>query len=283
MSVGPLVSGGLVAVTSPDAAYWVNSVSFLCSFALVVRIPARALQAERALSRGHWRDLADGFDLVRRSRPLLTVLLTWSTAMFATSGINVAEVVLAKVVFDAGDFGFGLMVAASGLGLAVGSFAVGSLIERRGIRVVYPSALLLMALAVAGAAASPSIWIAAACAVLLGIGNGAAVVSNALLVQRGAPDRFRGRAFTVLMASTQICVAIGILIAGRLTDEFGARWVWGYAAVILLASTVIAWRLVRRVEDVSGEGAARGAAGTPLETATGATTSIKAVAATDAD
>lgn len=283
MTVGPLASGALVAATTPDAAYWVNAVSFLCSFALVARIPARDLQAERALSRGHWRDLADGFDVVRRSRSLLTVLLTWSTAMFATSGINVAEVVLAKVVFDAGDFGFGLMVAASGLGLAVGSFLVGSIIERRGIRVVYPTSVLLMAVAVAGAAASPSIWSAAACAVVLGMGNGGAVVSNALLVQRGAPDRLRGRAFTVLMASTQICVAIGIVVAGRLTDAFGARWVWAYAAVILLGCTVIAWRLVRGVADAPMAGATRGAAGTPLETTTGASPSIKPVAAADVD
>ena len=30
--------------------------------------------------------------------------------------MNVAEVVLAKKVFDAGDFGYGLLVAATGLG-----------------------------------------------------------------------------------------------------------------------------------------------------------------------
>jgi MFS family permease len=249
ITVGPLVSGVLVAAASPDVVYWINSVSFLASFALVLRIPSRMLQAEQALTRGHWRDLAEGFDLVRRSRPLLTVLATWCTAMFATSAINVAEVVLAKVVFDAGDFGFGLMVGAAGVGLTVGSFAVGSAIDRRGIRAVYPASLALMAIGVAGAAMSPSIWTAAACAVVLGIGNGGAVVSNALLVQRGAPDRLRGRAFTVLMASTQVCLGVGMIVAGRLTDAFGARWVWGYAAAIALVAAAVAWRLTRTIPE----------------------------------
>jgi MFS family permease len=135
---------------------------------------------------------------------------------------------------------------------------------------------------VGGVAASPGIGSAAACAVILGLGNGAAVVSNALLVQRGAPDRLRGRAFTVLMASTQICVAIGIIVAGRLTDAFGARWVWGYAAVILFGCAVIAWRLARALADAPTERGTRGAAGTPIETATGATP-IKRVAAADVD
>jgi MFS family permease len=275
ITAGPLASGVLVAATSPDAAYWVNAASFLVSFALVLRIPARMLQSERAITRGHWHDLADGFTLIRRSRALLTVLVTWNTAMFATSAINVAEVVLAKVVFDSGDFGFGLLVAASGLGLTIGSFGVSSAIERRGIAKVYPVSLVLMALGVGGAAASPSVWIAAAFAVVLGIGNGGAVVSNALLVQRGAPDRLRGRAFTVLMASTQISVAIGLIVAGRLTDAFGARWVWGYAAVIALVASVVGWRLSRGISEAAAdEEPAPLVAGTPVEAAVGAPAAI---------
>ncbi len=284
ITVGPLVSGLLVAATSPDAAYWVNAASFLVSFGLVLRIPARLLQTERALTRGHWRDLADGFDLVRRSRALLTVLLTWNTAMFATSAINVAEVFLAKDVFHAGDFGFGLLVAASGLGLTFGSFGVSSVIEQRGIATAYPASLVLMAVGVGGAALSPSIWMAAAFAVVLGIGNGGAVVSNALLVQRGAPDRLRGRAFTVLMASTQVCVGIGLIVAGRLTDAFGARWVWGYAAVIALVASVIGRRLALGVSEAAvEEQPAPFAGGTPVEKATGAGTGIASSAVAEAD
>jgi MFS family permease len=284
ITVGPLASGLLVAATSPDAAYWVNAASFLISFSLVLRIPVRMLQTGRALTRGHWHDLAEGFDLVRRSRPLLTVLLTWNTAMFATSAINVAEVVLAKEVFDAGDFGFGLLVAASGLGLTFGSFGVSSVIERRGIATAYPASLALMALGVGGAALSPSIWSAAAFAVVLGIGNGGAVVSNALLVQRGAPDRLRGRAFTVLMASTQVCVGIGLIVSGRLTDAFGARWVWGYAAVIALMASAVAWRLTRGISAAPlDRQPAPLLSGTPIEKATGAASVIAPSAAAEVD
>ena len=41
--------------------------------------------------------------------------------MLATAGANVAEVVLAKETFDAGDFGYGLLVGVTGIGLALGS------------------------------------------------------------------------------------------------------------------------------------------------------------------
>ena len=61
-----------------------------------------------------------------------------------------------------------------------------------------------------------------------GTGNGAAVVCNALLVQRGAPDELRGRAFTLLMSSNYVVLGIG-MIAATLTDELGPRTVWAIA------------------------------------------------------
>ena len=65
---------------------------------------------------------------------------------------------------------------------------------------------------------------------LAAFGNGAAVVCNALLVQRGAPDELRGRAFTVIMSSNYALLGVGMAAAGPLTDAFGARWVWGGAS-----------------------------------------------------
>ena len=52
---------------------------------------------------------------------------------------------------------------------------------------------------------------------LSGIGNGIALVCNALLVQRGAPDRLRGRVFTVLMSSNYAVLGLGMIVAGPLT------------------------------------------------------------------
>jgi protein-S-isoprenylcysteine O-methyltransferase Ste14 len=65
-----------------------------------------------------------------------------------------------------------------------------------GTAFVYPLALMLMAAATLVVAVSPNIWVAAAAMAFSGIGNGAAFVINVLLVQRGAPDAVRGRAFS---------------------------------------------------------------------------------------
>jgi MFS family permease len=242
----PLLGGVLVAVSSPDVAYWINAVTFLVSAALLARIPHRLLQAARAESRGHFRDLIEGTSLVVRSAALLAVLVTWNLFMFASAGVNVAEVVLADVSFDSGAFGFGLLVGATGAGLVLGSFVAAAWLERWALPNVYGASIALTAVGIGCAAIAPSVWVAAAFVVVLGFGNGAAVVCNALLVQRGAPDHLRGRAFTVIMSSNYALLGLGMAIAGPLTDLVGPRWLWGGAAVVAAVAAVLGFTLTRR-------------------------------------
>ena len=58
--IGPVVGGLMLTTWSPSVPYAVNAVTFLVSAVLVSRIPDRALRSEESLTRGHWRDVADG-------------------------------------------------------------------------------------------------------------------------------------------------------------------------------------------------------------------------------
>ena len=247
-AIGPLLGGALVAASGPDLAYWVNAGTFLVSALLLSGIPARVLQAGTAETHGHWRDLLEGFTFVLRTQALVTVLVVWSVFMLASAGINVAEVFLAKDTFDSGDFGYGLLVGATGLGLVLGSLAAGPLLDRHPLARVYPGSLFLVALAVAAGAVAPNVWIAAGCVLVVGAANGAAVVCNALLVQRGSPDVLRGRVFTVLMSSSFGVLALGMVVSGPLTDAVGPRWVWAAAAALAALSATLALLMTRRAQ-----------------------------------
>lgn len=245
--LGPLAGGVLVAVSNPDWAYGMNAVTFLVSAVLILRIPAHLLQVAQAATEGHWRDVAEGLKLIGGSRALLTVLIAWNVSMLGNAGINVAEVALAKVSFHAGDFGFGLMLASAGFGLVFGSLRVGSMVDRRDLAKVYVTGLAMMATGIGAAAVAPNVWIAALCVVISGAGNGIALVCNALLVQRGAPDRLRGRVFTVLMSSNYAVLGLGMAAAGPLTDEFGARWVWGASACLTVVAALVGYLFARGI------------------------------------
>jgi MFS family permease len=266
-ALGSIAGGALVAVSSVDVAYWLNACSFLISAVFLLGIPHQLLQATPAASRGHWADLKDGFSVVLRSRALLTVLIAWNVAMVHNAAVNVAEVRLAFRAFDAGQFGLGLMMGMAGVGLAVGAYLAGAWIERRGLANVYGASLGLMAVGIGLAAVAPNVWVAAACVVISGAGNGAAVVCNALLVQRGAPDQLRGRAFAVLMSSNVAMLTIGMIAAGHFTDVYGPRWVWGVAAVTAALAGAIGYVLARGAGAAAGEQARAEELPVPVPTA----------------
>jgi MFS family permease len=250
-TVAPIIGGALVAAAGPDVAYWINGVSFLVSASLLLRLPAAKLQGALAVSRGHFHDLKDGFARVIHTRPLLTVLVVWTIALGAVASTQTAQVFLAKDSFDAGDFGYGLIFGCIGLGLAVGSFGAGSWVERHSVGTVYAASILVQAIGVAAAAVAPNVWVSLPCFVLAGVGNGAAVVCNSLLVQRGAPDAFRGRVFTVIMSVNYLVYGLGFVIAGPLTDSVGPRWVFGGVGIVLAFTSVVAYALARGGEQAS--------------------------------
>jgi MFS family permease len=244
-TVAPIIGGALVAASGPELAYWLNGASFLVSALLLLRLPADRLQGALAVSRGHLRDLKDGFARVLRTRPLLTVLVVWTLALGAVASSQTAQVFLAKDAFNAGDFGYGLIFGCIGLGLAVGSFAAGTWLERRPVGSVYSASILMQAIGLAAAAVAPNVWISLPCFVLAGIGNGTAVVCNSLLVQRGAPDAIRGRVFTVIMSVNYAVYGLGFVIAGPLTDSVGPRWVFGGVGMVLAFASLVAYALSR--------------------------------------
>lgn len=246
-AIAPLVGGALVAASGPDLAYWVNAASFAVSALLLARVEGRLLQSDRPLSRGHWRDLLGGVALLRSSYPLLVVFVVWNLAMVSNGGVNVAEVVLAKETLHGGAFGYGMMWGASGLGLVLGGSVLARSAVRRPIAAVYPASIAVFALGIGIAAVAPSIWVAVAAMVLCGLGNGAAVVANITLVQRGAPDSLRGRAFTVIMSVNFAIQGFAMLAAGPLTDRYGARWIWGGSAALLGVAAAVAHLMSRRL------------------------------------
>jgi MFS family permease len=250
-AAGPILGGVLVAAAGPHTAYWINAVSFIVSAGLLAGIPGRLLQVVAAETHGHLRDLRDGFAFVMRSSPLRAVLIAWTVALGAIAAINTTEVFLAKDSFSAGDFGYGLLFGSIGVGLAIGSLAAGRVVERRPIAYVYGGGIGLTAVGFAVAAVAPNVWVAAVCCLVGAVGDGVAVVCNSLLIQRGAPDDVRGRAFTIIMGITYAASAFGYVGGGLLNDTYGPRWVWGGSAALLGVSGLLAYVLARGVPSPS--------------------------------
>jgi MFS family permease len=242
---GPVVAGAVIGAGGTHLVYWINAATFLYSALLIVRIPAHLLQSEQGITRGHWRDLREGMGEFARSRPLLTTLVALGFAVIATGFINVSEVFLATHSLHAHAFGYGLLWGASGAGLVVGSLVVSTFVEDHRPLAVYPFLFLPWALGALIAAVSPSIWVAALAMVVCGFGNGLAFPMTVVIVQQNAPDRIRGRVFSVIISAHYAILGVAFAIGGLLTQDYGARWVYGAAAALIFAGSLSAAALGR--------------------------------------
>src|SRR5262249_44860385 len=244
-TLGPILGGALTAAASPDVVYWINAGTFAFSALLLLRVPSRLLQSEQAITRGHWRDLVEGLRAFRRGSATFAALFSFGFAMLAIGLINVAEIFLAERALHRGAFGYGLLWAATGLGLVIGSLASGLIVERRDVIAVYPLAFLPWAAGILGAALAPSIWVATFAMVVSGFGNGLAFPLTILIVQQFTPDWLRGRAFTVIISAHNALLGLAMLAAGALVGAAGARWTYGLAAFLLACGSMTALLLTR--------------------------------------
>jgi MFS family permease len=130
----------------------------------------------------------------------------------------------------------------------VGSLGAGWRLDRWGTSVAYTASIAAMSVALALAAASPNVWLAAVVVIGMGVGNGIAVVANSLLIQRGTPDQQRGRAFTFAMSLTYSLLFVGMMVGGFVSDAIGARWTWALAAAIAAVAALAGYALARGLE-----------------------------------
>jgi MFS family permease len=244
-AIGPVVGGVLVSAAGVHLVYWINAATFLVSALLLVRIPARLLQSEQAITRGHWRDLGDGLAAFRHSLALLTVLVAFAFAMIESGLINVSEIFLAEHALHRGAFGYGLLWTATGVGLVAGSLVSGELLEQRDVRTLYPLIFVVWAAGVLGAGVSPDIWIAALAMVLSGFGNGVAFPVTVVIVQRATTDAVRGRAFTLIISAHNAVLGVAMVAAGALTEAVGPRWVYVAGATSLVLAGITAAAFLR--------------------------------------
>ena len=244
-AIGPVIAGALVSLSGAHIVYWMNAATFLFSAVLIARIPGRLLQSAQGITRGHWRDLHDGFATFRSSIALRVALYGFGLTMLATGLVNVSEIFLAKRSLGSGAFGFGLLWTGSGIGLVAGSVVTGILLRRRDVLDLYVYAFVPLTAGIIGAATAPNIWIAATAMVLTGFGNGLAFPMTILIVQRYTSDRLRGRAFTVIISIHSALLGLAMVASGALTELVGPRWTYAAAACCTAGSAIVVIALRR--------------------------------------
>jgi len=230
--VGAAIAGVVVSSLKPVAALAVDGVTFAISslslFALRglhARRGRQQAQGDAALpeSRAPAAGEAWCFDasttfwqLLRRWRLLHVGLVIIVTINLTTWGLfEIALPVLAREQFAAGATGYGLLLAAFGVGAFTGGLAAASVgrLPRRG--------LIMLAMILALALCYPLVPFVGLPGALAGSANGLLNVVFFIVAQQLTPPHLLGRVLSVLLLANVSVYPLSVALAGLVTTRFG--------------------------------------------------------------
>jgi len=229
-------------------ALWLDAGSFAFSAIMVSRLPIRPTPRQHTQFRlsQAGSDIADGIRFLR-SHGLARALTIGIVVAF----IGIGSVLSIGPVFaqalagtHSGAQGWGLLVTAVGIGMAVGMASVGFVSKLVDREVLFPLSVLAGAAGLFVVAAMPTIGLAALVTGVMGIAVGFAWVSGYSLLQENVADEYRGRTFGTLNTMSRLGLFLSLagfpLLVGviaRLSNSLLASRVglWTGSGVVVLA------------------------------------------------
>ena len=242
--VGPAVAGLLVARYGTAAAFLMNGASFIAVLAALVAIRTEGAPSPRR-GVGLRAEIAEGVRYAAGTpRVALVMSLLVVVSLFVVN-MNVLVPLIARDVLHEGAHGFGLLMAALGVGAVAGALAVAALsVGRPPLGMVVGPALAAAALLLLLSTArhfGPT----AAVLVALGFAQIVFMTSCNTTVQIAVPDELRGRVMGLYALVFAGMTPIGALIMGTVAEHWGvsrACAVGGGAGLLLILALTVVWR-----------------------------------------
>jgi predicted MFS family arabinose efflux permease len=242
LAVGAGLGGVISAAFGADTAFLVDAVSFLVSAALLMRIRRRFSESKHETTehpsaieatRETWR-------FARRDHRVLS-LLAVKFGFGAAAGLLALIPVMALDVFKSGNVGFGLLMAARGVGALIGPF-LGHRIAGPGHRRLFPAiglSLAVFGLGYMALGAAPSLAIAAVTICVAHLGGGSQWMLSTYGLQVLVPDHIRGRIFGFDYMLVTLSLAVSAVVASAVADHIGAP-----ITVTILGGVALVWAVV---------------------------------------
>ena len=230
------LAGVVIAAWGVEAAFAVNAATFVVSAALLAGLRAGRKQAD-IIVRG-WNGAIAGVRAVRSDpllRRLAVVQVLASMSAGATSGLLV---VLAERRLDMGPRGFGGLLAAIGVGAAVGPLLFRRFIRPGDKRWLFgPFAVRGGVDLTLAAVAAPVV--AGTALVAYGMSTSTGMVAYQSTLQTLVPAEVRGRAFAFYDVLWNGARLLSLAVGGILAEVVDVRLVYVTSAALLFAAAAV--------------------------------------------
>jgi MFS family permease len=232
-AAGPALGGLILAAAGAEMNFLLNAASFLGVLVVLYRwkrpVETSMLPAERFLGA-----MRTGLRFVRHSPEVLAVIARGSVFVLCASSLWALLPVVTRSLGQ-GPGGYGLLLAALGIGAVSGAMVLPRLSRKTSTDVVVGVSNLVFAGAIAALALVQSFWLLFAALLAAGGAWLSLLSSLNVAVQTLVPSWVRGRALSVYMLFIFGGLAGGSLLWGAVADRLGVS-----AALLLSAAGMVA-------------------------------------------
>ncbi|WP_201274600.1 tetracycline efflux MFS transporter Tet(V) [Mycolicibacterium sp. CH28] len=253
-AIGPAVAGVLIGLTFPALGTVTVAVLFAVGLTLLVAMrPGDGDHIVMAVEREKphpLTDLRNGLSFVVHTAWLRWTLLFASTWVFLALGpIEVLLPFIARNRFAHGEQVYGLLLAAFGLGSALGALAVSSRrLPRRYLTVMMTMwGLGSLPLVIVGSTSSLPVMMVAL--FVVGVTDGAGMVIWGTLLQRRVPPEMLGRVSSLDFFVSLAFMPVSMAVAGPLSKVVPVELIFAVAGVAPMALAAIALVAARMPRD----------------------------------
>ena len=216
---GPL---DILRLNQESLAIYADMLTFFASAFLIstLTLPRRAPTARRRrvdLGRT-FTEVKEGWRHINTNPLVKAVMIGLGTGLIGGGMVAPLGPVFAKDVLQAGPAGFGLMLTALGMGVAVGVVGLTALQRRLPHQALFAPAVLAAGGAMMAAASMSSLGPTMAFIALMGVSAGGVYVLGFTILQQSVEDDLRGRIFAAFYTLSRLCLLLSLAVAPFLSS-----------------------------------------------------------------
>ena len=236
--VGPALAGILIVLTGVGITFVVNAVSFAAVLVGLISMDVSALRPRTRATRGRGQ-AGEGLRYVWRHPQLRAIMILVAVVSVFAQNFRVVFPIIATDVFGGNATTYGWLTAALGVGAVVGALASAAMTVVTGARLLWLT--VAFAATNVGVAIAPSLGLALAAVVLLGLVNIQVNTLTRTMLQLGSSPHMQGRVMAIHGVVFLGGTPVGGPLAGLLCELWGARFamVLAGAACLLVAIAVV--------------------------------------------
>lgn len=227
-------------------AFVIDSATFFVSALLVTRIGTSDTVREAPENGARvWAELVEGFRAIRRSRPMIGIVMGGAVAMLGLGAVNVLLVPLIVDDLMVTETWFGAIEASQVSGMIISGVVVAVLAARFKASALIAGGLIVVGGMIGLLAGISAVWHLLILLFVVGLAVVPVQASAGTLAQILIPDRLRGRVGASMNATIQGANITSMGFAGVVAAAIGVRGVFVVSGLITAAAGLVVLAIFR--------------------------------------